>query len=58
MADASTLIRTVMVEIANAFIAVQEACWLRATFASIGEHRPDMGPFTHRIFACLGEGDA
>jgi AbiV family abortive infection protein len=57
MADASTLICTVMAEIANALIAAQGAGWIHAAFASIGEHRPDMGPFTHRIFARLGEGD-
>ena len=58
MADASTLIRTVMAEIANALVAAQGAAWLHAAFASIGERRPEMGPFMHRIFARLGEGDA
>jgi AbiV family abortive infection protein len=58
MADASTLIRTVMAEIANALITAQGAGWLHAAFASVGERRPDMGPFTHRIFARLGKGDA
>lgn len=58
MAHASTLIRTVTAEISNALIAAQGAAWLHAAFASVGERRPDMGPFTHRIFARLGEGDA
>lgn len=58
MADASTLIRTVMAEISNALIAAQGAAWLHAAFASVGERRPDMGPFTHCIFTRLGEGDA
>ena len=58
MADASTLIRTVMAEIANVLLATHGAAWLHAAFASAGERKPDMGPFTHRIFALLGEGDA
>lgn len=58
MADSSTLIRTVLAEISNALIAAQGIAWLHAAFDSIGECIPDMGPFTHRIFARLGEGDA
>lgn len=58
MADASNLIRTIMAEIANVLIATQGAAWLHAAFASAGESKPDMGLFTHRIFARLGEGDA
>jgi AbiV family abortive infection protein len=57
MAEASTLIRTVMSEIANVLIATQGAQWLHAAFASAGESKPAMGPFTHRIFVRLGEGD-
>jgi len=56
--DASTLIRTVMVEIANVLIASQGNAWLHAALARAGAQRPDMGPFTHRIFARLAEGDA
>jgi AbiV family abortive infection protein len=57
MAEASSLIRTVMAEIANALLACQGAPWLHAAFASIGECKPDMGRFTHRILAQLGDGD-
>jgi AbiV family abortive infection protein len=58
LADASTLIRSAMAEIANALIASQGSAWIHAAFASAGERRPEMGPFTHRIFACLAQGDA
>lgn len=56
-AEASTLIRTVMAEIANALLAAQGTVWLHAAFATLGEAKPDMGSFTHRIFARLAEGD-
>ncbi|MFN0298952.1 MAG: AbiV family abortive infection protein [Burkholderiales bacterium] len=58
MAEASTLIRTVMTEIANALLAAQGTAWIHAAFATLGEAKPDMGSFTHRIFARLAEGDA
>jgi hypothetical protein len=57
MAEASTLVRTVMFEIANALIAGQGVAWLHAAFEDAGELKPEMGPFTHRVFARLGEGD-
>lgn len=57
MVEASSLIRTVMAEIANALIAGQGVAWLHAAFASIGEHKPDMGLFTHRILVLLGDGE-
>lgn len=58
MADASTLIRSVMAEIANALVASQSSDWIHAAFVRAGESRPEMGPVTHRVFACLAQGDA
>lgn len=58
MAEASTLIRCAMAEIANALIASQSAAWIHASFTRTREQKPEMGPFTHRVFACLAKGDA
>jgi len=58
MLDASTLIRTIVGEIANALIGLQGVAWIHSAFQVAGMSLPQMGPFTHRIYAYLGAGDA
>ncbi len=58
MLDASTLIRTVVAEIANALIGLRGVAWIQNAFQVAGMSPPKMGPFTHRIYAFLGTGDA
>lgn len=57
LADAQTLILTVMAEISNALINTQSTTWLHTAFDMAGENRHGMGPFTHRIFAHLYKSD-
>jgi len=58
LSEAYSLILTVLAEIANALIAAQGVAWLQSSLAQAGIELPQMGPFTHRVFANLTAQDA
>lgn len=58
LSEAYSLIRTVLAEIANALIGSHALPWLRSALILAKIELPQMGPFTHHVFANLPAPDA